>query len=368
MSLPAENIIPLPAPKPRRPSKWERTRESNLVRYAPTGAYYIRAKVHGRSFVRCLHTKSVEIARLKRDEALRNERARRPRRAGTDLTWADFAAEYADAVRADPDLKPRSRDYRLETLHAIRRTWEGIDGLPAASFTTAACEQWAKDARETYSATRFNGCLQTLRAVLGLAVKAHELSENPAASVRSASVTVREQWVPDSGQLKKLFAAMAEHGAESALLARFLAYFPFRIGTARQLRPEHVDRKRKEFAIPGELVKWGEPGRIYRPPIIPPMEAVLNALDRRYGKDRDELLPVKDCRKPLTRACAKLEYPRMTPHAFRHCFTTHCLLSGVDVRTVAEWRGDKDGGAMLLKIYAHLVDKHSRRMARKVVF
>jgi hypothetical protein len=38
----------------------------------------------------------------------------------------------------------------------------------------------------------------------------------------------------------------------------------------------------------------------------------------------------------------------------------------VDLPTVARWRGDSDGGALLSKRYFHLLDAHSRAMAQRV--
>jgi len=37
--------------------------------------------------------------------------------------------------------------------------------------------------------------------------------------------------------------------------------------------------------------------------------------------------------------------------------------AGVDVPTVARWLGHKDGGALLMKTYSHLLQEHSQAMA-----
>lgn len=49
-------------------------------------------------------------------------------------------------------------------------------------------------------------------------------------------------------------------------------------------------------------------------------------------------------------------------------FTTTCLEAGIDVRTVAEWLGHKDHGALLLKTYSHVRPEHEREMVAKVTF
>jgi len=37
---------------------------------------------------------------------------------------------------------------------------------------------------------------------------------------------------------------------------------------------------------------------------------------------------------------------------------------GVDVKTIAQWQGHKDGGLLILKTYSHVRPVHSQRMAR----
>jgi site-specific recombinase XerD len=57
-----------------------------------------------------------------------------------------------------------------------------------------------------------------------------------------------------------------------------------------------------------------------------------------------------------------------THHDLRHLFATTCIESGVDIPTVSRWLGHKDGGALAMKVYGHLRDKHSANMAQRVSF
>jgi len=45
-------------------------------------------------------------------------------------------------------------------------------------------------------------------------------------------------------------------------------------------------------------------------------------------------------------------------------FITRAIELGVDVKTIAEWQGHKDGGKLILGTYSHVNRVHSRRMAR----
>ncbi len=45
-------------------------------------------------------------------------------------------------------------------------------------------------------------------------------------------------------------------------------------------------------------------------------------------------------------------------------FITRALERGVDVKTLAEWQGHKDGGKLILGTYSHVRADHSERMAQ----
>ncbi|HYG24514.1 MAG TPA: site-specific integrase [Verrucomicrobiae bacterium] len=57
-----------------------------------------------------------------------------------------------------------------------------------------------------------------------------------------------------------------------------------------------------------------------------------------------------------------------TPHDLRHFFTSWAVMSGIDYRTIAEWRGDADNGVMISSIYSHLDPRHRKAAADKLKF
>ena len=95
------------------------------------------------------------------------------------------------------------------------------------------------------------------------------------------------------------------------------------------------------------------------------VRAILEHLQELAG-DRDLVLPQAECKRALGTACVRAGVPHLSHHDFRHLFGTRCIESAVDLPTAARWLGHQDGGALLAKIYFHLVDEHSRLMAARV--
>jgi integrase len=157
--------------------------------------------------------------------------------------------------------------------------------------------------------------------------------------------------------LEKLDGRPRSH---AGLVVRFLAHTGLRINEARQVRWEHV--REDFFLLPGSVTKNDHTRAI---PFVNGIREILTAL-RQVAGDRQTVIPQAECKRALRTACELAGIHHLTHHDFRHLFTTRCIESGVDIPTVARWRGDKDGGAMLVKTYFHLLDDHSRRMAERV--
>jgi integrase len=81
-------------------------------------------------------------------------------------------------------------------------------------------------------------------------------------------------------------------------------------------------------------------------------------------KHSERLFAISDAKKALAGACQRLDLPEFTQRSLRRMFVTRAIEHGVDVRTIAEWQGHRDGGKLILNTYSHVRDVHSQRMAR----
>ena len=97
--------------------------------------------------------------------------------------------------------------------------------------------------------------------------------------------------------------------------------------------------------------------------IYPQLRPLLEKLCA--GKAHDErLFEIKEARKALANACKRLGFPNFTHRSLRRMFITRAIELGVDVKTIAEWQGHRDGGTLILRTYSHVRAVHSTRMAQ----
>lgn len=347
-------------------SPWIKTKFSNLVRSRTSGVYFARAKVRGRLVRQSLKTKSVEVAKMRLDALLESERKRLVKRPEGSLTFADVSVEFLAEVDSNPDLKPTTKLARRNDLIMIRRYWPQLDGLKINQIKERQCKEWSIATRERYSASAFNSQLGTMRAIFECGVKMGALAENPTTGISRATIIIKPVVMPSTKEFKAILAKLdaKTNRKRAAVVVRVLAYSGLRIGAARKLMPENVNLERGYMEKPP--IKYTK--TLIRLPLFKELRAVLTDLLKEHPGNGQPLLPIKNPLKALKSACRDAGITPLTNHQLRHVFATRCLESGIDVRTVAEWLDHKDGGAMLLRIYAHLTEDHSQKMAKKVKF
>ena len=189
-------------------------------------------------------------------------------------------------------------------------------------------------------------------------------------------VAPKKATLPDASVFQKMLKFLQGHPARRQAydLVRLLAYSGMRISEARNVLVEHVDLIKNKLTVFGNLEKDEVSGNVIGTktapfrviPINAPLRVVLKQMIA--GRTSGQLTPITICRKALNAACKHVGTEQITHHDLRDMFATRCIESGVDIPTVAKWLGHKDGGALLMKTYAHLRDEHSAEMAKKVKF
>ncbi len=356
---------------------WQKQSTANLVRYVPSGTYFVRAKVHGKLIRESLETDVLTVARLKLADRLKELRNQPAIKSASKMTFADAAAAFTTDIEAraklpqghEDYLKPLSLEYRQHTLAAISRTVPGIDETDLKSVTDRDCEAWANKIAMEYGPSRYNGMIQTLQAVFNVAVKQGAVASNPANGLKPARVKSKGLTLPSQEQFVAILKVMDKRNYLSpcsADLVRLLAYSGMRKSEARNLFWSDVDFEKKQITVKGDPEHGTKNSEIRTVPMIADLESLLRRRHKRNKSGR--VVPLNECRYSLETACEMVKSPRITHHDLRHLFATRCIESGVDIPTVSRWLGHKDGGKLAMKTYGHLRDEHSVAMAQKVSF
>lgn len=250
---------------------------------------------------------------------------------------------------------------------------------------------WLADDRQLASSTH----KQALSALLFLYAKVLQVNLPWIDQIERPRVRRRLPVVLSRGEVASIFAAMQ---GEHALLARLMYGTGMRIGEALQLRVKDID-----FAHQAVVVREGKGGkdRVLMLPqvLIQPLREQLlrakslwqddavhqrsgvdlpHALERKYpraagswawfwvfpqaehstdprsGVVRRHHLYDQTFQRAFKRAvqAAAIAKPA-TPHTLRHCFATHLLQDGYDIRTVQDLLGHADVSTTM--IYTHIL-------------
>ena len=348
-------------------SKWIQCGE-NLLRNSESGTYYVRIKHAGRQVWRSLKTNKVTIAKARKQREIDKIRATRDSLRRDNLTLGECAEAYL-AGKREEGLKPLSVVYCELSVKMIRANFARFDARLVEDFTPYDCKVLCDRLRANYSARRFNGALWSLRGLLDVALTAKVIEENPAREVKPQKVVMNRQELPSDAKFAELLQHLQSKKvrADALTFARIMALTGHRPESVRRLLPQHVDLAR-------HLIRWPpikHNTQFNEVPMSPELEEIMRALlaDHAAHQAGPEvpLVPIKNPRKALHAASrAAGIVPPMTSRMFRHFWTTRALEAGIPIPEVAAMRGDKDGGAMLLRTYVHPRLERMREMVGKL--
>jgi integrase len=404
MSNPEETRSSDPATKTKqfqRTSNWPK----GVIQHVATGAFYVRTTSAGKTRTVPLKTKLITIARIRATEE--NAKVERIRKAARNVEsgigkMADLAKVYRAQIAARFGISDKTKQILCDAVRFIEKTWPGepaaFETLHPSAITPSAVEKWKShalthgtgfkppgskgNATVGRSASSFNKAVDALRRMLDLAVDSALIHANPLAGRRGlkASDRPRKPNLPEVATLQAVFAEIERPGGRcvgTAEFCRFLAFTGCRKSEAAAVRWQDVDMVRGVLRVRGTKTE----AAAREVPLIPPARQLLEKIRARreaaatvekdgkpYVSEKDAVLMVREAQISLTRACKVVKCERLTHHDLRDAFATVCIERGVDVPTVAGWLGHADGGALLMRVYAHHRRAHSVTQAAKVDF
>jgi len=343
----------------------------NLLQYVSTGLYFARVTVNGKLIRRGLDTKTFEDAKLRMHDFVSRE-GRKRHVQGAPTTIGEALGLYEASLENDPTLSPQSVYYRKNCIKRLLKSWPGLEALKPRAVTRQQAEKWGSDLAGQVDAQYFNNIRDTLKFILERAGVPNDVG-SPLHTVKRMGVQIVGPTLPEPEQFQGLIREMETSGAgqqqECADFARFLAFSGCRLSEARAATWADVDLSKGFLIVHNAKVRRARNWTATRlVPIIPDMRRLLERLQLDSPKPTDQICRVGECEKSLARACKIVGVSRITHHDLRHLFATRCIESGIDIPTVSRWLGHSDGGALAMKVYGHLRDKHSAAMGQKVTF
>jgi integrase len=343
--------------------------QTNLLLYKPTGMYYIKYKLGGKKRIESLDTKNLILARRKLATML--SRIRSGKVTGGSGKQLRAVIEMYKKWLEGRTMEERTRETRLANVKTIEATFPNYRTVKLTAITKFAVETWRDAMHKTkltkrgtpYSVAQVNQCLCTLRQIFKYAEdKGLLFSDNPVIPVKQLPYRQKRIILPNNEQVEQLRASLAANSPASLDLFDLLCATGIRIESAQNVKWEHVDYRQNVLHV--DKAKRGG----YSVPIFPKLKRLLDRLlERNANPDpQDRIVKVNSAKKVMNTSCRRLGIPRMTHHSCRHLFCTIALESGVDIKTLAEWLGHKDGGVLVLKTYGHLRKEHSQAQAKLI--
>ena len=278
--------------KPKKTRNWQKTTFANLIRYTPSGVYFLRVRVQGKLVRRSLKTDVLTVAKLRLvDEEKKLRQASKAgqavQRGRGQMSFLDSLEIYRLRLGQSHDIKLRTKSYYEQRVTALLRSWPGLEKINVREITRDDCLNWA--GKFEASPTAYNNTVSVLKSILDLAIERGVIYNNPAHRLARRSVKPKELHLPDSKMFHEFVKSIDDAGGrfsrDCANLVRFLSYGGFRLGEARHVTWGDCDFTRQEIVVRGAPEEGTKNGEIRRVPMIEEMRELLERLRRERSEE-----------------------------------------------------------------------------------
>jgi integrase len=343
----------------KRP-KWRKVpRTIGLIQWIPSGTYFANIRRGKRVYRESLGTKDLPFAKRKL-EAFRHRIDRTDPRYGrmTLVQWLEDC--YAPTLRGARSTVTN----KLCVIEKVRATWLAARVQPLRELKPSEVERWMNEQFGSWSEAYYNAALTVIRDALAMAVRDRVIYESPAAGLshrkRRRPIRLTPTWEQFNAIVNDIRSQEFNgHGAEeSADFIEFCGLAGLGQAEVSGMQRAHVDLDSNRIAIFRHKTSVA-----FHVPIYPQLRPLLEKLCE-GKKPNQHLFGIGQARAALENACERLEFPPFTHRSLRRMFVTRCLELGVDVKTVSEFQGHRDGGKLILDTYSHVRQPHAQRMAQ----
>lgn len=331
-----------------------------LYRYLPTGKYYARFESNGREVRKSLGTTDRALAKRKLADL---QRATARTTKGGDKTTL---SALCDLYMATMQHQREKTLYRKRAIAArIKADWPAGSDVAISKVVQSDISRWL--ASYGFGVPSYNLHLLFVRAAFELAVADHLLADSPALGLKIKKAKKPIRKTPSFEDFQAIVADIRamQHNAEatdSGDFVEFMGLAGLGQAEATALTWGDVDWKNEQITTFRQKTSRGFTVPLY-PQLRPLLETMRAARGGRPPHD-EKVFRVLNAKKAISAACKRLGLPAYSHRSFRRMFITRCLERGIDVKTVFQWQGHRDGGKLILDTYSHVAPVHSARMAK----
>ena len=257
--------------------------------------------------------------------------------------------------------KPKTIERKTFIVKRIKTDWPTGRFTQVSKIKPSDVDAWLS--RYRFGSASRNLHISCLKELFNSAVRDRIISASPAAHLRSAKREKPIRLTPTFEQFKALIADVRAQvfNADAQDSADFLEFLG--LAGLGQAETSSLTRADIDFDAGRIITFRHKTSTGFAIPMFPQVRPLLERLfDCKSGGE--PIFKVRDAKKALAGACRRLGLPAFSQRSLRRMFITRAIQLGVDVKTIAEWQGHKDGGKLILDTYSHVNPVHSQRMAQ----
>ena len=205
----------------------------------------------------------------------------------------------------------------------------------------------------------YNGYTGFLKQLFSIAVKDRIIAESPAASLRVPwkKPQTPKRLVPTVEQFEAIVESIrsqqyADTAQESGDFVEFLGLAGVEQAEASSLTWGDIDWQRNRLYFRRHKTDTHFYVPIYAH--LRPLLVRLKEQARGRASDSARVFKIKDAKKALSAACARLNLPHFSQRNLRQSLIRRLIRAKVDVKSISKWQGHQDGGQLILDTYTEV--------------
>ena len=309
-----------------------------------SGTYYAVVKIRGKQIKASLKTKNKQEARRKLKIKRKELESIDPEQG--KITLQALCDKYLGTIKNQADS---TKVGKKGVIKRIKENWPGgSDRLIQKIKQSEALEFLT----EYKGQSRHRQALNVLRNMFSIAVKDKMIAASPidGETQRKPSTPIRD--TPSYQEFRQIVESVrmqpfSDTAKESADFIEFLGLAGLGQAEAESLCWGDIDFKGKLMTTFRHKTKSVFVVPIY-PQLLPLLErrhaTAMEQMDGHEPIKMSKIFSISNPRGALTSACKRLNLPKYICRSMRRMFITSAIERGVDVKVIAQWQGDKDGG------------------------